>query len=162
MPIGLAFGPFIISMAFSSVIMLLDFTVPFELKKPVFTLLLLTPIMAFLPIIHSDQNGRGIERTIGGIIGLHLGYWPIAIFALLWPTIVGFLWIIQCISIWRSSYPPFRIGIWAGMGACTGLVVGKIGVEVLGASFLITISLFALLFPLFHWMIGQLPPDEEE
>ena len=162
MPLGLAFGPFIFSMAISSSIMLLDFIPPFELKKPVFTLLLLTPMMSVLPLIHSDEKGRGMERIIGGIIGLHLGYWPIAIVALLWPTIVGFVWIIQCLSIWRSSYPPFRIGIWAGMGSCVGLVIGKIGVEVLGSPFLITVSLFAILFPLFHWMIGKLPNDEEE
>lgn len=159
---GLAFGPFILSMTISSLIMLIDFTPPFELKKPVFSLLLLTPMMAILPIIHSDPQGRGKERIFGGILGLHLGYWPIAIFALMWPTIVGFIWLIQCISIWRSSYPPFRIGIWAGMGACSGLVIGKIGVEVLDTSFLITIALFAILFPSLNWMIGHLPEDEEE
>ena len=162
MPIGLAFGPFIFSMAVSCIVMLIDFTPPFELKKPVFSLILLTPMMAILPIIHSDPKGRGKQRIFGGIIALHLSYWPIAIFALLWSTIVGFLWLIQCLSIWRSSYPAFRIGIWAGMGACTGLVIGKIGVEVLGASFLITIALFATLFPSFYWMIGKLPEDEEE
>tara|TARA_B100000902_G_scaffold112239_1_gene113441 strand:- start:4251 stop:4754 length:504 start_codon:yes stop_codon:yes gene_type:complete len=162
MPMGLAFGPFIISMSISSLIMLIDFTTPYGLKKPVFTLLLLTPLMGILPLIHSDRKGRGVERIIGGIVGLHLGYWPIGLVALLWPTIVGFLWIIQCVSIWRSSYPPFRIGIWAGMGSCTGLVIGKIGVEVLGSSFLITIALFSILFPSLHWMIGHLPEDEEE
>lgn len=159
---GLAFGPFILSMSISCFLMLVNFTPPFEMKKPVFSLLLITPLMVFLPMIHKDPQGRGKERIAGGIIGLHLGYWPIAIFALLWPTIVGFLWLIQCISIWRSSYPAFRIGIWAGMGACTGLVIGKIGVEVLGTSFLITIALFAILFPSLHWMIGHLPEYEEE
>ena len=162
MPIGLAFGPFIISMTFSCLIEILDFTPPFGLKKPVFTLILLTLMMIILPFIHSDQSDRGSQRIFGGIVGLHLGYWPIAIFALLWPTVVGFLWLIQCLSIWRSSYPPFRIGIWAGMGACTGLVIGKIGVEVLGSSFLITTFLFAILFPFFHWTIGRLPSEEEE
>ncbi len=88
MPIGLAFGPFIISMTFSCLIELLDFTPPFELKKPVFTLILLTPMMIILPSIHSDQSDKGFQRIIGGIVGLHLGYWPIAIFALLWPTVV--------------------------------------------------------------------------
>ena len=89
MPMGLAFGPFIISMAISCLIELLDFTPPFELKKPVFALILLTPMMVILPLIHSDQSDRGFQRIIGGILGLHLGYWPIAIFALLWPTVVG-------------------------------------------------------------------------
>lgn len=162
MPIGLALGPFIVSMTVSCSLVLLDFTPPFELKKPVFALLLLTPMMLILPLIHSDSRGKGIERIAGGIIGLHLGYWPIAVVALLWPTIIGFLWLIQCVGIWRSSYPPFRIGIWAGMGSCTGLVIGKIGADVLGESFLITIALFTLLFPSLHWMIGQLPHEEEE
>ncbi|MDP6856376.1 MAG: hypothetical protein QGH13_02455 [Candidatus Thalassarchaeaceae archaeon] len=162
MPMGLAFAPFIISMAISCLIMLLDFTPPFELKKPAFTLFLLTPMMVFLPLIHPDVNGRGIERIMGGIVGLHIGFWPIALLALLWPFVVGVLWLIQTASIWRSSYPPFRIGVWVGMGASTGLAMGKIGVELLGSSFLITLGLFTILFPTLHWMMGRLPSDEEE
>ena len=159
---GLAFGPFIISMAISCSIILLDFTPPYEIKKPVLTLFLLTPMMFLLPLIHSDIKGRGIERAIGGIVGLHIGFWPIALLALLWPFVVGVFWLIQTASIWRASYPPFRIGVWAGMGASTGLVMGKIGVELLGSSFLITLGLFSILFPTLHWMIGRLPSEEEE
>ena len=162
MPLSLAFVPFFISLCVSSCITLFVDLSQFGLDPPVFSLMLLSVIIIFVRFIEVNPSGRGNERSIGALLGLQIGYWPTGIIGLMWPFIIAVIWLIQSTRIWRYSYPPFRIGLWTGFGASTGLILGQIGAAVLDTGFLITVVLFGILFPSLHWSLGRLPVDEEE
>ncbi|DAC25205.1 MAG TPA: hypothetical protein HA330_05165 [Candidatus Thalassarchaeaceae archaeon] len=162
MPLGLAFVPFHLSMCVSCCVTLFVDLKPYGLDPPVFSLILLSILVLCVQFVDVDPSGRGNERSMGALVGLQLGYWPTAVVGLIWPFIIAAIWLIQCSRIWRYSYPGFRIGLWTGFGASTGLIVGQIGAAVLDIGFLITAALFGILFPLLHWSLGRLPLDEEE
>ena len=162
MPFGLAFVPFHLSMCVSCCVTLFVDLNSFGLDAPVFSLILLSLLVLCVQFVHVDPSGRGNERSLGALVGLQFGYWPTAVVGLVWPFIVAVIWLIQCSRIWRYSYPPFRIGLWTGFGASTGLIAGQIGAAVLEMAFLITITLFGIIFPLLYWSLGRLPLDEEE
>lgn len=162
MPLGLAFVPFYVSMCVSCCVTLFVDMGQFGFTAPVFSLLLVSILVICIRFIDADPSGRGNERSTGALLGLQIGYWPTGIIGLMWPFIIAVLWLIQSARIWRYSYPPFRIGLWTGFGASTGLILGQIGVAVLETGFLITVVLFGILFPLLHWSLGRLPLDEEE
>ena len=162
MPLGLTFIPFFVSMCVSCFVTLFVDLSDFSLDAPVFSLILLSLLVICVRFIDIDPSGRGNERSMGAMVGLQIGYWPTAIIGLMWPFIVALIWMIQSTRIWRFSYPPFRIGLWTGFGASTGLILGQIGVAVLEWGFLITVALFGILYPSLHWSLGRLPVDEEE
>jgi len=162
MPLGLAFVPFHLSICISCCVTLFVDLDSSGLDAPVFSLLLLSFLVLFVQFVDADPSGRGNERSLGALVGLQFGYWPTAIVGLIWPFIIAVIWLIQCTRIWRFSYPAFRIGLWTGFGASTGLIAGQIGAAVLDVGFLITVVLFGILFPSLHWSLGRLPLDEEE
>ena len=41
-----------------------------------------------------------------------------------WFVVVILLWLFESMHVWRKNYPPFRIGIWIGLGAVSGLYIG--------------------------------------
>ena len=69
------------------------------------------------------------------LLGLEtlLGAWAAMLFSLL-PQLLFFVWLVpvvliwfhQSIFLWRKNYPLFRIGIWLGLGAASGIYIGGI------------------------------------
>ena len=43
-----------------------------------------------------------------------------------WFVPVVLIWFHQSVFVWRKSYPLFRIGIWLGLGASSGIYLGSI------------------------------------
>ncbi len=42
-----------------------------------------------------------------------------------WFIIIILFWISQTTYVWKHNFPTFRIGIWIGLGSCTGLFLGS-------------------------------------
>ena len=90
-----------------------------SLITPLLGMILITPLLRFAP----EGIGNRIELVSGAIFGLLLGMIPQA-FLFPWMIIVVLVWISQSIYLWRRDYPPFRIGIWLGLGGSSGLFLG--------------------------------------
>ena len=66
-----------------------------------------------------------LELLVGTWVGMLLCFLPQLIF-FVWFIPVVLFWVAQSTYIWKRNYPPFRIGIWLGSGAVSGLFTGGI------------------------------------
>ena len=90
-----------------------------SLITPLLGMILMTSLVHFAP----QEIGNRFELASGAIAALLFGMIPQA-FLFPWMIVVVLLWISQSIYVWRRSYPPFRIGIWLGLGGASGLFIG--------------------------------------
>ena len=90
-----------------------------SLLAPLICLLLLSLLLKFSP----PEVGNSHELTAGAVAALLFGVLPQVIF-FPWMVVVILLWLSQSIYLWKYDFPPFRIGIWMGLGASSGLYLG--------------------------------------
>ena len=88
---------------------------PFALVASLFLLLLLLPA----------EKGGGAETIIGAWAAMLFALLPQMLF-FVWFVPVVLIWFHQSVFVWRKSYPLFRIGIWLGLGASSGIYLGSI------------------------------------
>ncbi len=90
-----------------------------SLITPLIVMIMLSPLLIFAP----KEIGNRIELIAGSIVGLLLCMIPQVLFKP-WLIVVILFWIFQSRHIWSKNYPPFRIGIWLGLGGASGLFLG--------------------------------------
>ena len=90
-----------------------------SLLTPLAGMVLLASLLRFAPEEIGDRN----ELVAGTVFALLFGVLPQALF-FTWMIVVVLAWISQSIYIWRREYPPFRLGIWLGLGGASGLFMG--------------------------------------
>ena len=88
---------------------------PFALVASLFLLLLLLPA----------EQGGGAETISGALAAMPFALLPQMLF-FVWCVPVVLIWFHQSVFVWRKSYPLFRIGIWLGLGASSGIYLGSI------------------------------------
>ena len=88
---------------------------PFAHVASLFLLLLLLPA----------EKGGGAETIIGAWAAMLFALLPQMLF-FVWFVPVVLIWFHQSVFVWRKSYPLFRIGIWLGLGASSGIYLGSI------------------------------------
>jgi len=66
-----------------------------------------------------------IEMSLGCVSALLFSLLPQLLF-FVWFVPVMLIWIRESIFVWRKSYPAFRIGVWIGLGAASGVYMGGI------------------------------------
>jgi hypothetical protein len=91
-----------------------------SLLKPMVCLLMSSIILYFSP----KELGSRKELIGGCVFSIIFGIIPQIIF-FVWFIIVILIWTSQTIYLWRHNFPAFRIGIWIGLGSCTGLFLGS-------------------------------------
>ena len=91
-----------------------------SLLKPAICLLIMPFVIWASPI----EIGNPKEFFGGYIVSLIFGILPQLIF-FVWFIIVILIWVSQTTYLWRHDSPVFRIGIWIGLGSCTGLFLGS-------------------------------------
>ena len=84
-------------------------------------LLALSPAILRAPV----GNASRLELLVGTWVGMLLCFLPQLIF-FVWFIPVVLFWVAQSTYIWKRNYPPFRVGIWLGSGAVSGLFTGGI------------------------------------
>ena len=92
-----------------------------SILTPMICLILLTGLLYFSP---KELGSRG-ELISGALVAILFGVLTLALFD---PclVIIGLLWIHQSMSVPRHNFPAFRIGIWIGLGAVSGLFIGAL------------------------------------
>ncbi|HJM18457.1 MAG TPA: hypothetical protein QF703_02880, partial [Candidatus Thalassarchaeaceae archaeon] len=90
-----------------------------SLIVPLLSAILLSSALYFSP----PELGNKRDLVSGAIVGLLVGVVPQAIF-FPWMIIVVLFWISQSLYVWRHDFPPFRIGLWIGLGGSSGLFLG--------------------------------------
>ncbi len=90
-----------------------------SLLVPMVCLLLLSSLLYFSP----QEVGNRRELIAGAVTALLLGVLPQVIF-FPWMVVVILAWLSQSTYLWRHDYPAFRIGLWVGLGAASGLFLG--------------------------------------
>jgi hypothetical protein len=88
---------------------------PFALMAGLFLLLLALPA----------GSGGGVETLAGAWAAMLFALLPQMLF-FVWFVPVILIWFHQSVFVWRKSYPLFRIGIWLGLGASSGIYLGSI------------------------------------
>ena len=88
---------------------------PFALMAGLFLLLLALPA----------ESGGGAETLVGAWAAMLFALLPQMLF-FVWFVPVILIWFHQSVFVWRKSYPLFRIGIWLGLGASSGIYLGSI------------------------------------
>ncbi|MCH1591630.1 MAG: hypothetical protein L7R66_01415 [Candidatus Thalassarchaeaceae archaeon] len=66
-----------------------------------------------------------IEMFLGALSSLLFSLLPQLLF-FVWFVPVILIWVRESIFVWRKSYPAFRIGVWIGLGAASGVYMGGI------------------------------------
>ena len=89
---------------------------------------LITPfailVMAsFLLFLSPEPTGRNIELIIGTNFGMLIFLLP-QLILYVWFIVAILFWIFQSMYAWRRNFPAFRVGIWIGNGAVSGLFIG--------------------------------------
>jgi hypothetical protein len=74
-------------------------------------------------LLAPDEIGSKPELIAGTWVGLLVAFTPQLLFYV-WFIVVILLWLAQSIYLWKGDYPAFRIGIWIGFGAVSGLYLG--------------------------------------
>lgn len=100
------------------------FQIPFfiegSLISPFIFLILLSLGLNFSP----PEIGNKIELIAGTWFSMLFSFLP-QLFLFPWFIIVFLFWLAQSMYVWKRNYPPFRIGIWIGTGAISGLYIGS-------------------------------------
>tara|TARA_B100000945_G_scaffold306929_1_gene294868 strand:- start:637 stop:1050 length:414 start_codon:yes stop_codon:yes gene_type:complete len=92
-----------------------DLTSPF--------VILVAGISSFILFFAPKPVRGNFEVVIGTIVGMLFAFIPQLAF-FVWFVVVILLWLFESMHVWRKNYPPFRIGIWIGLGAVSGLYIG--------------------------------------
>ncbi len=66
-----------------------------------------------------------VEMFLGAFSSLLFSLLPQLIF-FVWFVPVILIWVRESIFVWRKTYPAFRIGVWIGLGAASGVYMGGI------------------------------------
>ena len=90
-----------------------------QLTTPFAILVLVSLLLYFSP----TPTGRNFELNVGTNIGMILFFLP-QLFLYVWFIVAILFWIFQSMYTWRKNFPAFRIGIWIGNGAVSGLFIG--------------------------------------
>ena len=90
-----------------------------SLIVPLFGMIALTLLLRLAP----EEIGNRNEMIAGAILALLFGVLPQALL-FPWMIIVILAWISQSIYVWKKDFPPFRIGLWLGLGGASGLFMG--------------------------------------
>jgi hypothetical protein len=102
---------------------------PYLTKIPNFTegsLLAPFGVVAFASLallLAPDEIGSKPELIAGTWVAMLVAFLPQLVFYV-WFIPVILFWLAQSIYLWKSDYPAFRIGIWIGFGAVSGLYLG--------------------------------------
>lgn len=91
-----------------------------SLFKPMICLLASSFLLYFSP----PRIGSRKELIGGCFASILFGILPQLIF-FVWFIIIILFWISQTTYVWKHNFPTFRIGIWIGLGSCTGLFLGS-------------------------------------
>ena len=91
-----------------------------SLFKPMICLI----VISFLLYLSPKNIGNRYELIGGCITSIIIGIIPQLVF-FVWFVIVILAWTSQTIYVWRYNFPAFRIGIWIGLGSCSGLFIGS-------------------------------------
>ena len=92
-----------------------------SILTPMVCLILLSGLLYFSP----EELGSRRELISGALVAILFGVLPQGMF-FVWFIPVVLFWVAQSTYIWKRNYPPFRIGIWLGSGAVSGLFTGGI------------------------------------
>jgi hypothetical protein len=92
-----------------------------SILTPMVCLILLSGLLYFSP----EELGSRRELISGALVAILFGVLPQGMFYV-WFIPVVLFWVAQSTYIWKRNYPPFRIGIWLGSGAVSGLFTGGI------------------------------------
>ena len=92
-----------------------------SILTPMVCLILLSGLLYFSP----EELGSRRELIAGALVAILFGVLPQGMF-FVWFIPVVLFWVAQSTYIWKRNYPPFRIGIWLGSGAVSGLFTGGI------------------------------------
>ena len=92
-----------------------------SILTPMVCLILLSGLLYFSP----EELGSRRELVAGALVAILFGVLPLALFDP-WLVIMVLLWIHQSMSVPRHNFPAFRIGIWIGLGAVSGLFIGAL------------------------------------
>ena len=65
------------------------------------------------------------EMFLGSLSSILFSLLPQLIF-FVWFVPVILIWVRESIFVWRKAYPAFRIGVWLGLGAASGVYMGGI------------------------------------
>ncbi len=124
LPRSLAFGPLLLGMLAAALPYLVEHPLFKEgsLLAPFLLSMMLVLQFAFYPLA---GEGRKAEMIGGIYLGGLLAFLPQLIF-FVWFIPMVLLWIHQTSNIWKRNYPPFRIGLWIGLGVVSGLFIGGI------------------------------------
>jgi hypothetical protein len=117
-PLGLIVVPLIIGFLIACVLGLIQDSS--SLRYPMIFLLLSSILLYFAP----QEIGNRKELIAGSMVSILVGILPQLIF-FVWFIIVILIWLSQTAYIWRHNSPSFRIGVWAGLGGCSGLYIGS-------------------------------------
>ena len=74
-------------------------------------------------LLTPDEIGSKPELIAGTWVAMLVAFLPQLVFYV-WFIPVILFWLAQSIYLWKSDYPAFRIGIWIGFGAVSGLYLG--------------------------------------
>ena len=66
-----------------------------------------------------------VEMFLGSLSSILFSLLPQLIF-FVWFVPVILIWVRESIFVWRKAYPAFRIGVWIGLGAASGVYMGGI------------------------------------
>jgi hypothetical protein len=92
-----------------------------SILTPMVCLILLSGLLYFSP----EELGSRRELISGALVAILFGVLPQGMFYV-WFIPVVLFWVAQSTYVWKRNYPPFRIGIWLGSGAVSGLFTGGI------------------------------------
>ena len=92
-----------------------------SILTPMVCLILLSGLLYFSP----EELGSRRELISGTLVAILFGVLPQGMF-FVWFIPVILFWVAQSTYIWKRNYPAFRIGIWLGSGAVSGLFTGGI------------------------------------
>ena len=92
-----------------------------SILTPMVCLILLSGLLYFSP----EELGSRRELISGALVAILFGVLPQGMF-FVWFIPGVLFWVAQSTYIWKRNYPPFRIGIWLGSGAVSGLFTGGI------------------------------------
>ena len=115
-PLGIIILPFFIGFIISCISGYFD---PTTVSIQLVTLIILSLTLYFFPIKVENYN----QLVAGSIVSVIIGIFPTLIF-FPWCIIVWMFWFSQNLYVWNYNMPPFRIGVWIGMGASSGVFFG--------------------------------------
>lgn len=123
-PRSLAFAPLLLGMVAASLPYLIEH--PHLREGSLLGPFLLTLLAALqFPFYPQAGDSRRGDMIAGIYVGMIAAFLPQLIF-FVWFIPMILLWLHQTGVIWERNYPPFRVGLWIGLGVVSGLFVGGI------------------------------------